>query len=239
MKLDKYAGFTIIETMLFLGITGLLVMGVLVGAGTSINVQRYRDSVKSLQSVLQKQFSEVSNVSNDGTADASCGNSPRGQSDCVILGRFITTTDSKKVSIKSVIGTIPNFPTASTNDVDVLKDYGINVSPVNGEMYDIEWGASIDSPILPSGIHPIVFSMLILRSPLSGTIRSFVSEDTTTPVLDGDIESLLTTANLSHSVTACVNSNGMFAGGKSAVLITANATSAGGIETLGEATSGC
>src|SRR5665811_997144 len=101
MKLSNQAGFTIIETMLFLGITALLIMGLLVGIGTSINIQRYRDSVSSLQSVLQQQFSEVSNVSNDSLSNACYGdnstNNPRGQSNCVILGRLITTTTDSHV----------------------------------------------------------------------------------------------------------------------------------------------
>ena len=238
MKHDKYVGFTIIETMLFLGITGLLIMGVLVGAGTSINVQRYRDSVSSLQSTLQKQFSEVSNVSNSGVGDPGCGGL-RGQSDCVILGRFIKATDSKTLSIQSIVGTIPALPIASTNDVDVLKAYNIKVSAANSDTYNIEWGASIASQIAPSGVHPIVFSMLILRSPISGTIRTFVSDNTTTPVLEDDIANLLTPENLVRPVTMCVESNGLFDNGKASVTVTANASSAGGIETNGEATSGC
>jgi len=90
-------GFTIIETMLFLGITGLLIVGILAGTGNSISIQRYRDSVTSLQSMLQMQYSNVENVSNNSVAAKSCGakTSPRGQSDCVILGRFISTTDGK------------------------------------------------------------------------------------------------------------------------------------------------
>ncbi len=236
MMPNKTAGFTIIETMLFLGITALLIMGVLVGAGTSINVQRYRDSVSSLQSILQNQFSEVSNVSNDTQADPACGGALRGQSDCVILGRFVTSIDSKTLSIKSIVGTIPAIPVASTNDVDVLKSYNIQVSAANSENYELEWGSSITSQA-PS--KSIVFSMLVLRSPASGSIRTFVSDNTTTPVLDGDIGSLVKDTNLARSVTMCVDSNGLFTGGKASVIVTANATSPSGIETLGEGTSGC
>ena len=49
-------GFTVIETMLFLGVAGALTMGVLVGSGASINQQRYRDSVNSLKSPIGTKF---------------------------------------------------------------------------------------------------------------------------------------------------------------------------------------
>jgi len=238
MKPLNQAGFTIIETMLFLGITGLLVMGVLVGAGTSINIQRYHDSVTSLQSVLQHQFSEVSNVSNDSLSNPCYGdssvNNPRGQSDCVILGRFITTTDSHKLLIKSIIGYIPDAQTASTNDVDILKDYSIRISPSGSEVYDMEWGSSI---VRPGAGTPMVFSMLTLRSPISGVLRTFV--DPNAAIADTDVSTLVSQNALLQSVKACVNANGLFTGGKSAIFVTANATSATGVETLGEATSGC
>lgn len=238
MKPLNQAGFTIIETMLFLGITGLLVMGVLVGAGTSINVQRYHDSVTSLQSVLQHQFSEVANVSNDSLSNPCYGdssvNNPRGQSNCVILGRFITTTDSHKLSIKSVIGYITGTQTTFTNDVDVLKSYQVRVSPSGSEVYDMEWGSSI---VRPGAGTPMVFSMLTLRSPISGVLRTFI--DPNAAVADIDVATLVDKNALLQSAKVCVNSNGLFTGGKSAVFVTANATSAAGVETLGEATSGC
>ena len=234
MKPSNQAGFTIIETMLFLGITGLLIMGVLVGAGTSINIQRYHDSVTSLQSVLQRQFSEVSNVSRDSADTSLCGGGLRGQSDCVILGRFVTTINDQKLSIKSVIGTIPNPPTASTDDVDVLKDYKVQVSDVNSETYDVEWGASL---VRPGGNTSMAFSMLILRSPTSGVVRTFINPNAS--IDDSKVQDLIDPLALTQPAKVCVDSNGLFTGGKSAVIVMANTSSASGIETQGEATNGC
>ena len=240
MKLDNTAGFTIIETMLFLGITGLLVMGILVGAGTSINIQRYRDSITSLQSVVQQQYSEVSNVSNDSLANDCYGdsstNNPRGQSDCVILGRFITTTDSQTLSIKSVIGYIPSGSLISSwDDVAALNQYDVQISPVSSETYSMEWGSSI---VAQGSNNPMVFSILILRSPTSGIVRTFI--DPSTVVSDSNVATLVTKPALAQTAKLCVaNPSGLLAGGKSAVVVTTNATSASGIETLGEAISGC
>lgn len=248
MKPLNEAGFTIIETMLFFGITSLLVTGVLIGIGTSINIQRYRDSVSSLQSVLQQQFSEVSNVDNNRDDNWACdssslvtGQSPgsgiaRGQSDCVILGRFITTNDSRVLSIKSVVGYIPSSSIIALNDIDALKQYNVQVSPVTSEIYEIEWGSSL---VRPGTNTAMVFSMLILRSPSSGIIRTFIDSSSSTAVEDHDIKTLITQSALMQSTTTCVNSNGLFTNGKSAILVKANATSASGIETLGDATSGC
>jgi len=237
MKSNFDVGFTIIETMLFLGITGLLVMGILVGAGTSINIQRYHDSVTSLQSVLQQQFSEVANVNNQSDGSLICYGdgsvSPRGQSDCIILGRYITSISGQSLSIKSVIGYMP-LVTTSQNDVETLKQYDVQVSPVAGETYDVEWGASL---VQPTNGNDKSFSVLILRSPLSGIVRTFINPDSI--INDAEISSLIDEANLSQSVLMCIDSNGMFSGGKSAVRINPNTTNAGGVETLGEALSGC
>jgi len=231
MKPLNKAGFTIIETMLFLGISGLLAVGVLIGSGVSINTQRYRDSVTSLQSFLQQQYSDVSNVSNDATSSTCNGvdNNPRGQSDCVILGRYITTTDSKKILVKAVIGSTSDL-TIATNDVEALKQFNIKVSPSVGDTYDVQWGSSINR----TDGSDMVFSMLVLRSPSSGAIRTFVNNTTSIP--ESDIVSLLSAvpSALTQSAELCVNSNGLFTGNKMAVFIDKNTTSSSGVSTLGE-----
>jgi len=241
MKLLNKAGFTIIETMLFLGITGLLVAGLLVGTGTSISIQRYRDSVKELQSTLQQQYSDVSNVSNDNSGDLTCYGdgsiSPKGQSNCVILGKFITATNSHSLSVKTVIGRIPLKSVSSLSDEAIFSEegYNINISTMASSTYDIEWGASI---VDKKGIDTS-FSMLILRSPSSGVIRTFVDPSRT--IADKDIKNLLNTSPsaLTQSANLCIDSNGLFTGTRNAIFITANSTGPNGVEVRGDASSGC
>jgi len=232
MKFSNETGYTIIETMLFLGISGLLVTGILAGAGASINTQRYRDSVSSLQSVLQQQYSEVSNVSNDGTS-GSCDSKPRGQSDCVILGRYITTIDGKNLLIQDVIGKTPSSSVSSLNDVEIFKEngYTIQISSSGNTTYVIEWSSSL---VNESNI-PKLFSMLILRSPNSGIVRTFLANN---PIVG--IQTLLTKeALLNTEVKMCVDSNGLFTGARMAVQVMKNIAGASGIEVLEEAGSGC
>lgn len=105
MNRGRVAGFTVIETMLFLSVSGLLIVGVLVASGGVINAQRYRDANTSLLSFFQSEYDRVANVQNvrDDKVTCSLGDtkltmsdsvSSRGTSECVILGRLIRTTDS-------------------------------------------------------------------------------------------------------------------------------------------------
>jgi type II secretory pathway pseudopilin PulG len=241
MKASNTAGFTIIETMLFLGITGLLVMGLLVGAGTSINIQRYHDSVTSLQSTLQQQYSDVANVNNESTGGLECygdnQTNPVGQSDCVIVGRYISSVDGSELSIRSVVGYIPNvssFFSSVTNDIDAINAINIQVSPVKGQEYIIEWGSSL---VRSDNGSPLAFSMLVLRSPVTGVVRTFINPNAA--IVDSDVATLVSGSALNESLKACVNSNGLFNSGKSAVYVNPSSTSASGIEMQGEAFSGC
>lgn len=246
MKFSNKVGFTIIETMLFLGITALLIVGFLIGTGNSISTQRYHDSVSSLQSILQQQYSEVSNVNNNNPGNLVCNGitKARGQSDCAMLGRFITTSKNGcpgidnfcKLSIKMVLGSTPLTSIAALNDIDIfgsLHGYNIKVTNDMSETYDLEWGSSVVD------IHGTasVFSMLVLRSPISGTLRTFI--DPANIVADGDVQSLLTSDALTQNgIKVCVDSNGLFNGSRSAVIVKPNSSDASGVETLGN-TSGC
>lgn len=237
MKSFRVDGFTIIETMLFLGISGLLIMGVLVGTGVSINIQRYRDSVVSLKSVIQQQYNEVANPinarSNNFQCDASgisVGSSSKGQTNCVLLGRYIKkdTSSGSQLMIKKVIGYYDDqlAPPVGT-DIEVLNQYNVKVTDIDQEVYEIDWGASVSSPN--------TFNILIVKSPESGLVKTFIS---TNVLNDNNITNIINQANLGTSLNVCVNSNGMFAGNPMSVNIHSGAASASSVETLGE-NSGC
>ena len=106
MKQKFIPAFTIIEVSFFLAISGLMAVGLLAGMGATINSHRYRDSVASLQSQLQQEFSRVENIQNNRAGNESCNatasitssSSERGTTDCVIVGRFIAIEGDKITS---------------------------------------------------------------------------------------------------------------------------------------------
>lgn len=240
-------GFTVIETMMFLAITGILVVGILYGTGTSINVQRYRDSVLSLQTTLQDQYSQVVNVRNEVsleglscdtnavvTVDPDAGSAPRGQADCVVMGRYVRTLDSRTLSLSTVVGYINPNAVTNTNDLQTLQLYALNTIPTSEEEYPIEWNAELQQA---GGDMPLAFSVLILRSPTSGIVRTFINP--TVSMGSDTIDDLVDTAYLSQSLKACVDAGGLFGTNKMAVSIVPNATSATGVEILGDGSSQC
>lgn len=203
-------GFTIIETMLFLAITGVLIAGMIVGVGSSIAIQRYRDSVTTFKAFIQTQYSEINNVSNardntwrcdtttattsqsgTGTAEA------KGQSECVLLGRYIEIRGSTQ-TVAVVTGYDRPASNTGSNDIDILKtDYTLGVSDTEQNISAMEWGTEIAWPraagsalsdsqgsnptgteILPaSPSNPRSIAILIVRSPDSGLVYTFTLDN--------------------------------------------------------------
>ena len=54
-------GFTIIEVVLVIAISGLMAAGIMIGVSSSINRQQYRDSVQSFAAFLRSEYSKVVN----------------------------------------------------------------------------------------------------------------------------------------------------------------------------------
>ena len=92
-------GFTIIEVMLFLAISGVMAIGLMAGMGAAISSQQYRDSVQSYADYLRGQYSKVVAVENEGPRDSGAvcpltgSVTDRGRSNCVIVGRYARTQD--------------------------------------------------------------------------------------------------------------------------------------------------
>ena len=201
------SGFTVIELMLFLGITGALFAALMIGVNTNITQQRYREGVQSYGALLQDQYSEVTNTRNERNDQWKCTDStvvqqpvngdPRGTTQCVILGRAIQIQNNGSV-IKTtpVIGMesgLQNVP----SDLELLVSY----QPKLADVFDVtttqlDWETSLDT----TDKQPSTASFLILRSPSSGLLRVFTSPNP----LPADLSTMITAAAVTTVVKNCV-----------------------------------
>lgn len=115
-------GFTIVEVVLVLAITGLLLSGILAGASTNVTRQRYNDSVQNFAEFLRSTYSDVVNVQNprtDQTANRFCTVSNMsnqitsdgttnysgypGRTECALYGKLLVFGEDDKDNDTSLI----------------------------------------------------------------------------------------------------------------------------------------
>jgi type II secretory pathway pseudopilin PulG len=215
MGAKTQSGFTIVETMIFLGVSGLLLAGLLAGTTVTIQRQRYSDSVNTTQSFIQQQYSEALNVVNarEGTEACSASNvvvpaagSPElpGTSDCLVLGRAIdVSAGTGKAIAYHVVGRASS--TAENPDLtddQLLQQYRPTlVKNVAADEFDVPWGAKIIAMRQVGA--GAVNRLLMLRSPRSGAIYTYAYDS-----LSGqsDATSGVSIANRSSTVSICIQS---------------------------------
>jgi len=256
----KLAGFTIIETTLFLGISSFLIVALIASTGNSVNQQRYNDAVQTFKATLQQQYADVASVENSRNNNWSCGSTAtpvttgptsdnRGQSKCILMGKYVRLEDNK-ISIYKVVG-YQQSTAPQANDILSLKNnYRMNVVRDNFEQTTLEWGTKISYPRTQSGAslvpypkpqNPRKLGLFVVRSPDSGQIYTFSNSDTDVPD-DANINS----TTFSNVIVAggfspgeaqgarwlCINSDGLLVNNDStAIQINAFASSASAIET--------
>jgi len=203
-------GFTIIELMLFLGISGALFAALMIGVGSNITQQRYRESVVTYSALLQNQYSEAANIDNGRDGSWTCVNSTinqsanggqaRGTTDCVLLGRAIQIEDNgTTVKTSSVVGTeAAGYEDAS--DIAALLAYKPRIESFDSETTPVDWGSSL----VTTDNHPSTATILILRSPSSGLIRVFAY------AAGGDtVSDIITPQNATRSLKNCVKGDSL------------------------------
>ena len=254
MTMTYKHGFTVIETMLFLAISGALTVAILAGAGFAVNQQRYRESVDSTIEVLKSQYADVNNVQNaersasalhcntttakvTDASGAGAGD-PRGWSDCMIVGKYIETTDGEELSVKTLLATENDsrdasgqFKYKSSNDLVALEGYNIASLPTDDNTFSPKWEASLAAKA-PAGGDAKTLGVMIIRVPTSGSIKTFVSTDVGAVHSDG-MKAIIKKDNIKDQIV-CVDSNGLFDGPRRGVRIIADAASADGVVAVGD-----
>ncbi len=207
MKRASVKGFTIIEVVLFLAITGGLFAALMVGVNSNLTQQRYRESVSSLYAFLQDQYNEVNNPRNeernkaltctDGAivVDEVASGDARGASDkCVLLGKAITVESSGTVlKVSSVIGTERSSIDLSGDDIDALREYRpfLEFNNLSQQSKELDAGLSLKQ----RDNKPSELSILIVRSPVSGLLYVFASKDAGDLKDQSNLGDMITTAN--------------------------------------------
>ena len=247
MGTKTQTGFTIIEVMLFLAVTGMLAAAILVGSGVAIGQQRYRDSVGSLQSYIQQQYNQVTNVTNDRDKAWTCDSNgnvaqaanesageARGTSDCVVLGRLVTidATGTNLVSSVVVGYRNPNGATETSDVAELATNYKLGIAPIDKDDESVNWGAQV---VKPKTTTPMPFSILVIRSPLSGALMTFTKEGAQT-----NPGSMVSAANMSVQRDLCVNADaGSFVGKRMEIRIEPFASSQSAVQVPAESDSIC
>jgi type II secretory pathway pseudopilin PulG len=249
MGLRTLAGFTIIETMLFLGISSALIVTLIASTGASVNTQRYHDAAETFKSTLQQQYADISSVQNSRDDNWSCGStaqpsdsgtikSNRGQSDCVLLGKYVRLED-EKISIFKVVGYQKDMSIQDTDVLSLQKNYVISASTSDSDSFRQEWGTKIAYPKTSATVGPMKVAILIVRSPDSGQVYTIISTgaDVTENDNPGSEElskMLVAGANTpgkgQSDQTICLDSGGLLNSSDRAVYISSYASGATAVE---------
>lgn len=232
-------GFTIIELTLVLAITGLMAMGILVGIGASLRNQRYTEATNQAIDYFQGLYDRVLNLSNDRPGNLTCsssgidsiGGQGRGTSGCLLLGLLITSDDGENITTRQVAATrdVSGDPTEATKtDSEVLADSQLVTLDGTDSTYTMDWGTTLMSPGASNGL---VFSMMIVRQPVTGVVRTFIDMTSSTISLTNLTAKLVPVGG----TTFCVDPTGLmnFNISRAAFIVDQGAANSSAVRQLG------
>lgn len=254
---QQQQGFTVIETLLFLSVSAVLAVALLGGWTAMINTQRYKDSSRSLQSFLQQQYNLVYNVENGRGNDLTCIEQPtsvriedssptnsteRGQSNCVLMGRYIEIQDGSVLKVSTIVGFDQETAksgatyTPPSNDIESIARYKPTRSDFllgeSNNEYEIPWQAFV---VGEADSVPKNYAIAIIRAPLTGVVHTFsTTVDGTLPGLD-----TLATTWSERELRLCLDPGVALAGGRQGVVISQFASSQSAVKAITETSNVC
>ncbi|MNR17183.1 hypothetical protein D3C85_1338290 [compost metagenome] len=162
-----------------------------------------------------------------GVAEAPSGGASRGTTDCSVMGKIVRLDDAQ-ATVRTVIGRVAT--PSGTDDITALRDADLTLHR-DSQSYPVEWGAKMEQ----ISNAPMATTILIVRSPTSGAIRTFIKEGdiTETPA------AMIAPANLQKGTSICMDSDGMFIGKRFSVEFLPNASSSAGVKVHGDGTTPC
>lgn len=186
-------GFTIIEVVLFLGLSGLLLLVAFIGTGSMATRQRLTDTTDSFEAFLQSQYNEVVNGVNTREKSYACGGSAQTipgsetANGCLLLGRLIAVpANSQKVITSYLVSNkaLSLETEATGTDQEKLSEATIAIASRGWSEYELKWGAQIAKafrPAQPNKVAGPVNRIAFLKMPDSGKVVQIYYNDNTEP----------------------------------------------------------
>lgn len=240
------SGFTVIEVMLFLAVSGLMILGMFVGISGSINRQRYDDAVFSFQDYMQGQFNLVDNVRNNRDLNYTCEpgliaedstpDEARGTSeDCTIVGRLVTTTNGRDFISEPVFSTSGTIDT-SGDDAVLLDSMQLTLGPSDAtndhDDYTLAWSTKVYTDSANPGTSNSA-QLLIVRMPTSSIVRTYLRTNTTQPLDE------FWGASSDDEIALCVAPDGLVQSNPIGVRLMKNATNANSVQRIAAGDGSC
>ena len=201
MRHSKQKGFTIIEVMLVLALTGLLFVGLVAGFSGNLARQRYKDAVQDVAEQLRSLYSlvynpqvEIRDKSNSACYGLASGsneigdkaNVNRGRSNCIVLGVVAsihkdtietTTLLGRDVSREDLSGKteLQVLQYAQANNLVAIGSNATNCKITTGgemSLYTMKWGSKLTK--IDNKDKSVRATLLIYRSPRNGSIHTYV-----------------------------------------------------------------
>lgn len=241
-------GFTIIEVMLFLAVSGMMVAGVILAINGMISQQRYTEAVTSFQDYMQGQYTIVTDVRNNrpntygcstsGVQEGGASQSARGTSTCTVIGRYIRTTGNNGTQIVSspVYATVDiTSPAVSQRDptasiAQQALDLGLKAAPDtltdDDDSHTLAWQTHLytDAARRDSSGE---FGAVLVRMPTTGLVQTFIR--TGVPSSPENISQVISNAS-STAVPLCVASGSLVASPSNGIRLVPSATNAGSVQ---------
>ncbi len=242
-------GFTIIETMLVLAITGLVAAVVLVNIGTALRNEQYRSAVDQVYDYFQGQYSSASAILNDRDSDDTCSSSGintngsgdgRGTSQCFILGRVLKSeiyTDlggTKHQRINSFaaiaredVADKTKFP---NEDSKTPKQMFVDAKIITGTKattYDLANESDVMLRTPGGNVNSFALTLLIVRSPITGRVYTYYA-----PTVQGAVD---VNSMVEADLKMCIDPSGLINTGisPSGILIEKSAANTSAVRMLG------
>ena len=173
---DHRAGFTILEIVIFLSISGLLLTVAFLGTGAMARNARFSDTLNSLQSFVQRQYDEVANGVNTRDGINICGTTVAGTAgeNCLMLGKAIHFKQATADIVTTYI--ISSVAMSSDTTLSLQSQFGVmQPQETNPQQSIITWKAPFTKGSRGVAVpYGSIDTVAFVRSPESSRIFTYL-----------------------------------------------------------------